>query len=248
MSLGAVEIVIIVVAVMLGFFAKGVSGIGAPLLIIPVMAGFTGLELAVTVIAIPTLVANTWLLWQTRGSVREVAWFLWPLLVAGAVGTVIGAWILINLDERVMSIVLAFIVISYIVWSLTKEDFQLSDRWARRLSAPVGLLGGILQGGTGASGPVIATYVHSLNVQRTAFVLAVTVPFQVLGLVQFASLAAFGGYNRERLIAGAIATIPALVALGPAMRVGDRLSHGTFRKVVLVILALASIRLIWSAL
>ncbi len=248
MSLSVFEIAILVVTVWLGFFAKGVTGIGAPLLIVPVMAGFTGLEFAVTVIAVPTLIANTWLLWQTRGAVRDVAWFLWPLLAAGAIGTVLGAWILINLNERLMTIAFAAILVAYIGWSLANRDFKLSDTWARRLSAPAGLFGGILQGSTGASGPVIATYVHSLNLKRTAFVLAVTIPFQVLGAVQFASLIAFGGYNEERFIAGAFATIPALIALGPAMKLGDKLSQTTFRAVVLVILALAAVRLIWSAL
>lgn len=247
MDLGWIEILILIVVVLLGFFAKGVTGIGAPLLIVPIMAGFTGLEFAVAVIAIPTVVANTWLLWRTRGSVREVAWFLWPLLVAGAVGTVMGSWILVNLDDRIMTVTLAVIVLSYIAWSMANRDFELSDVWARRLSAPAGLFAGVLQGGTGASGPIVATYVHALNLERAAFVLAVTIPFQVLGTVQLVSLAAFGGYNRERLVAGLIATVPAMVAMGPAMGLGDKLSKATFRNVVLALLAAAAIRLIWSA-
>jgi len=248
MNLGFADIVILIVVVLLGFFAKGVTGIGAPLVIVPVMAGFTGLEFAVAVIVIPTVVANTWLLWRTRDAVPEVAWFLWPLLVAGAVGTVMGSWILVNMNDQIMVVTLAVIVLGYIVWSLMNKEFKLSNIWARRLSAPAGFLGGILQGGIGASGPVVATYVHALNLDRAAFVLAVTLPFQVLGAVQIASLAAFGGYNWERLIAGAIATVPALVAMGPAMGLGTRLSKETFRNVVLALLAAAAIRLIWSAI
>ncbi len=241
------EIVLVITAVLVGFFLKGVTGIGAPLLIVPVLAGVMGLEFAVTVIAIPTVIANTWLLWDTRGSTREVAWFLWPLLVAGAVGTVIGAWVLLNIDSRVMTLALAAIILAYIVWSLLNKDFTLSPTWAKRLSAPAGLLGGILQGGTGASGPVIGTYVHSLKLERAAFVLAVTIPFQILGIVQIVSLALFGGYNQDRLIAAAIATVPALLAMRPAMRLGDRLSQRTFQNVVLAVLALAALRLIWIA-
>jgi hypothetical protein len=248
MSLSTAEVVILIVTVVIGFVAKGVTGIGAPLIIVPVMAGFTGLEFAVAVVVIPTVIANTWLLWRTREAVPEVAWFLWPLLVAGAVGTVVGSWILVTLDDRIMTITLAVIVLAYIGWSLLNRDFKLSDRWARRLSAPAGLLGGVLQGGTGASGPVVATYVHALSLERAAFVLAVTLPFQVLGAVQLVSLTVLGGYDRERLIFGAIATIPALLAMGPAMNLGSRLSKSTFRMVVLIMLALASIRLIWSVL
>ena len=49
-----------VAAVAIGFFAKGVTGLGGPLLAIPVLAGFTGVEYAVVVIAIPTFLANCW--------------------------------------------------------------------------------------------------------------------------------------------------------------------------------------------
>ena len=42
--------------------------------------------------------------------------------------------------------------------------------------------------------------------------------------------------------------IPALVAMRPALKVGDRMSKGAFRLAVLVVLAAAAIRLIWTAL
>lgn len=241
-----VQIAIMVVVVLVGFFVKGVTGIGAPLLIIPVLAGFTGLEFAVTVVAIPTFVANTLLLWESRSATREVARFLWPLLATGALGTVLGAWILISFDSRLMTATLAAFIIAYVVWSLRRPDFRLDRRWARRLSAPAGLLGGILQGGTGASGPVVATYVHALRLDRPGFVLAVNLPFQVLSTVQIASLAMFGGYDRERLLAAGVATVPALLALGPAMRLGHRLSKGTFQNLVLIVLTLAALRLMWT--
>lgn len=241
-----VEIVVIVVVVLVGFFVKGVTGIGAPLLIIPVLAGFTGLEFAVTVIAIPTFLSNTFLLWQTRSATRQVIGLLWPLLVTGAVGTGFGSWLLVSFDSRVMTITLAVLIIGYVVWSLCRRDFRLGERWAKRLSAPVGLLGGILQGGTGASGPVVATYIHSLKLDRAGFIQAVNIPFQVLSAVQIASLFLLGGYDRERLLAAAIATAPALLALGPAMRVGHRLSARTFQGLVLVVLTVAALRLMWT--
>jgi hypothetical protein len=147
-----------------------------------------------------------------------------------------------------MTLVLAGFILAYIAWSAFNRDFELSDQWARRLAAPAGLLGGVLQGGTGASGPVVATYVHSLHLERAGFVLAVTIPFEILGMVQVATLAALGGYDRERLTAAAIATIPALLAMRPAMRLGKRLPQETFRSIVLVVLGLAAVRLIWIAL
>ncbi len=46
------EILLVLAAVALGFFAKGVTGLGGPMLAIPVLASFMGVEYAVAVIAI----------------------------------------------------------------------------------------------------------------------------------------------------------------------------------------------------
>lgn len=75
-----------------------------------------------------------------------------------------------------------------------------------------------------------------------------SVPFFFLGLMQIASLAALGGYDRARVTAGVLACIPVLVVTPIAMRVGRRLSVQVFQYVVLAVLGLAAVRLLWSGL
>lgn len=245
MSVG--EIALAVAAVAIGFFAKGAIGLGGPLLAIPVLAGFSGIEFAVVVIAIPTFVANCWLLWVTRHSASGVGWFLKPMLVAGAVGTAIGAWILTSVEERYVSLVLAALIIAYIGLYASRTDFKLSETAAKRLAVPAGFFGGWLIGTTGIGAPVIATYIHSLNVARTSFIFAVTLPFWALGGVQLISYTTLGAYDTSRVVAGLIATIPAFAVLPIATRLGGRLSHEKFRIAVLVVLGAAAVRLITSA-
>lgn len=242
------QLVMVALAVMIGFFAKGVTGIGGPMLAIPVLASFTGVEFAVVVIAIPTLIANSWLLWKTRSSSGAVWWFMAPLLVAGTLGTVGGAWILTRVDEKVASVVLGSIVLAYIVWYLLDLDVHLSRRWARRLAAPVGFAGGALVGSTGISAPVLATYTHALDLPRPAFIFAISVPFWTLGVVQMGSYVAFGAYDVERLLAGLVASIPAFAVMPLATRIGERLSKRAFQLAVLAILAASALRLLWSAI
>lgn len=246
MDLG--QIALVVIAVLVGFFAKGVTGIGGPMLAIPVLAGFMGAEYAVVVITIPTFLANCWLLWKTREGAVGIWWFMTPLLVAGVVGTALGAWVLTSVDDRIISIVLATLVIAYIVWYLVGPDVQLTRTWARRLAAPTGFFGGALAGATGIAAPVIATYVHALEMTRAAFIFAVTVPFWTLGVVQLVSYAGLGAYDMERVVAGLIAAIPTLGVLPLATRAGERLSHRTFQIAVLVVLAASAVRLVWSVI
>lgn len=242
------QLVLVVAVVLVAFYLKGILGLGGPLLIIPILAGFTGLEFAVAVVAIPNLIANTILVWQTRDALGDIRWFIWPFLLAGCAGAAVGTWLLVSYDDRWASLTLGIVVLAYIGWSLARPDFRLSHEWARWSSAPVGLVGGVFQGGTGVSGPVNATYLHALGLARDSFMLALTLPFLVLTVIQVITLAALGAYDRERLVAAAVAILPMLIGIRGGMRLGGRISRERFDYLVLIVLAIAAIRLIWSVL
>ena len=240
------QIAIVLLAVAIGFFAKGLTGIGGPLIAIPVLAAFQGVEFAVAVIAIPTLVATVWQVWQNRAAAGSVKRYLIPMLVAGAFGVFVGVWFLVSVDNRWLSLTLALVVIAYIVWNLANPEFEVSETTAQRIAAPVGLIAGSIHGATGISSPVVGTYTHSLNLPRTGFVFAVNVPFLVLGSALIVSLFAVDAFDTERITAGLLAIIPAAIALRAGEWFGERLSQQAFQIVVLVVLAAAALRLLWS--
>lgn len=242
------EILLVLAAVAVGFFAKGVTGLGGPPLAIPVLASFMGVEYAVAVVAIPGALANFWLMMENRSAAAGTRWFLVPMLSTGVIGTILGVWLLLNINDRIMSVVLGVLLVVYIINYLIKPERQVSDRTARRLAGPAGFGAGLLAGATGISAPVVGTYVHSLRLARAGFVFAVSVPFFFLGLIQVASLAALGGYDQGRVVAGIVACIPVVVVIPLAVRVGKRLAVQTFQYVVLVVLGIAAVQMLWSGL
>lgn len=242
------EIFLVLAAVAVGFFAKGVTGLGGPPLAIPVLATFMGVEYAVAVIAIPAALANGWLMIENRSAATEIRSYLVPMMATGVVGTLLGVWLLLTIDDRIMSVLLGVFLLLYIVWFLVDPERKIADQTAQRLAAPAGFSAGVLVGATGVSAPVIGTYFHSLRLARTGFVFAVSVPFFFLGLMQIVSLAALGGYDQARVTAGILACIPVIVVTPVAMRVGKRLSMQAFQYVVLAVLGLAALRLLWSGL
>ena len=242
------EILLVLAAVAIGFFAKGVTGLGGPPLAIPVLAAFMGVEYAVAVIAIPAALANFWLMIENRSAASNLRWFLAPMMATGVVGTLLGVWLLLSIDDRIMSVVLGVFMLVYIIWYLLNPERKIDDRTARRLAAPAGFGAGVLVGATGVSAPVIGTYVHSLRLARSGFVFAVSVPFFFLGVTQILSLAALGGYDQARITAGILACVPVVVVTPIAMRVGKNLSVQTFQYVVLVVLGVAAVWLMWSGL
>ena len=162
-------------------------------------------------------------------------------------GAALGSWALVSADNRALSLGLALLILIYVALNLANREFILGRKTARILAAPVGLIGGWLQGATGIAAPVFATYLHALGLPRRQFIFAITLPFWTNGLVQFISLGAFGGYDRERIIAGLVSAIPVMVVLPIGIRHGDKLSQRSFRSAILGILCLAAVALVYGA-
>ena len=242
--MAAGEIIIVLVVVTLAFLVKGITGLGGPPLVIPVVATFMGVEWAVAVVAIPAALSNGWLFWENRTAVASIRPYLGPILGMGAVGVIIGVKILLTVDDRIMSIVLGVLMLLYIVWYLFNPAAKLGDRTARWLAWPTGLAGGILHGTTGIAAPIIGTYAHSLRLARSGFVAAITLPFVVLGVVQMISLLVLGGYDSERIVAALLVCVPVLIVTPYGMRLGRRLSLQAFQYAVLAVLGLAAVRLL----
>lgn len=243
MGTDLLDLVVIVVAIAVGAFIKGATGGGLPQIAIPVMAVFLGVEHAVVVMAIPGIVANGWLVWSHR---REAAATrdLPGMLAAGIAGSVAGTMLLHSLDNRVLSAVLAVVIVAYIGIAIVHPGFTIPARITRFLSPPVGLAAGGLQGATGISGPLLTTYLHGFGLAPRAYVFALSSLFFVFSSVQTATLFSVGLYTPSRLIESLLALVPIVVALPLGARAARRLSPQAFQRVVLVLLAASAVSLL----
>lgn len=242
------QLAIVLAAVIIGFFAKGLTGIGGPLVSIPVLAAFTGLEHAAAVIAIPGLVANLVLIWRYRSVEADVRRILVPLIGIGSIGAAAGSWALVRVDDRYLSGLLGVLLIAYVARQLLPRPLTIPEHLTTRLTYPIGAIGGALHGATGISAPAFATYMHAIRVGRERFIFGVSSIFGLLGLVQIITIAAFGGYDVERVTSGFLAVVPMAVGLPLGTTIGKRISPGMFDKAVLALLGVTALRLVWSAL
>lgn len=245
MDTGAV--LVILVAVVIGSLVKGATGTGLPTVAIPVMAGFLGVEAAVVIMAVPTVVTNSWLLWVQRGQAGATR-DLVPMIVAGALGVVAGAWLLTAVRADLLSLGLAALILGYVTLSLTRPRVAFPPHVTRYVSPPVGLLGGLLQGSTGIAGPAVATYLHGFGLPPGAYVFSLAAQFQLFGLVSAVSYLWFGLYTPERLVGSLLVLVPMMIAMPIGVRIGRRLPRHVFDRFVLAVLALMGVRLIIGAL
>lgn len=243
---GGLDLLVIVAAIALGAFVKGATGGGLPQIAIPVMAAFLGVERAVVVMAIPGVVANGWLVWSHRAEAARTR-DLPTMLASGAVGAVLGTLALDGLDGRVLSAVLAAIIVGYVALSLARPGFHLPPGVTRIASLPVGVAAGGLQGATGISGPLLTTYLHGFGLRPRAFVFALATLFFAFALVQTAALFAVGLYTGSRLLESLLALVPIAVALPLGARAARRLSAATFNRAVLALLLASAVALVLEA-
>lgn len=241
------EIVAIALAVVVGAFIKSLTGMGLPPIVIPVLATFVGPEEAIVIMTIPTIVTNLYLAWRYRDAAADTR-YLWTMMAAGVIAAPVGVYLLTSLDPSGVGLVLGVTVIVYIAVTLWKPELRIGETAARRAAIPVGLAGGAIQGATGVSAVVLASYIHALGVTPRAFVFMVSMLFQVFAVVQMLGLVVTGTYTSDILLASTVATFAATAVLVFGTRLSIRISPLVFNRLVMAVLAFSAVKLIYDAL
>jgi uncharacterized membrane protein YfcA len=245
--LTSTQLLVVVLASLVGATVKSVTGLGYPVFAVPIIALVLGVEDAVVLVALPNLGANTYLWWESRDASDQTRDL--PLLVGfGIVGAVIGTIALVHLPEEPLLIVLALTIGVFVVNFVRRPDVAIDPRTATRWSPAVGTVIGLLQGAIGVSGPVVATWVHGYRLPPRVFVHTVTFIFGVTGAVQIVVLAAQGQFTADRLVAAAAASVPVAIATPLGVRLRDRLAGPAFDRAVLAVLLLSAVSLVVDAL
>jgi uncharacterized protein len=243
MELGSA--LIMAAALAAGALVKGVTGMGLPLVALPVLTAVFGLQHAVAVMLIPQLVTNAWQVWKFWPEAQSPRLGFLPLfLAAGAVGVVIGTWMLTNLPERALVLGLGCILLAYVALRLFKPHMSLSLATAKRFGPLAGAGGGILQGATGISAPIGVTFIHAMSLDRGAHVFAVSAMFLLFSLVQLPTLWATGVVEPEWMIEGALALLPILVVMPLGQMLAGKLSRRAFDRLILGFLALIGLKMV----
>ena len=225
----------VVAAFVAGALLKGVTGLGLPPVVLPVLTPFVGVEHAVAVLALPTVVANGWLAWANRRASSENPW-LGALALTAAVGGIAGAYLLTSVDERWLALALVVLVVTMLATRVRRPHWRLSPTAARIGAAPIGLVGGALQGATGLSAAVIGSWASALGLSRDGFVLTTSVVMQLASLSQAATLVGLGALSGHRLTQAGVACVVVLAMLPLGQRLGRSMQTLWFDRLVLVVL------------
>ena len=236
---------VMVLALGAGAIVKGATGMGLPLVALPVLTAVFGLQHAVGLMTIPLIITNAWQVWRFRDEAGSPRMAFMPMfLVAGAIGIALGTWALTSLPERVLVLALGIILLAYVALRLATPHWALSTAMAKRFGPLAGLGGGTLQGATGISAPIGVTFIHSMGLDRAAHVYAVSAMFLLFAVVQLPALWAAGVMQPLWLLQGLLALVPILIFMPIGQWASGKLSRQAFDRMILLFLGVIGLKMV----
>lgn len=233
-------------SLLLAGLAKGITGLGPPLIATPILAVLYGdLAAAIALVIAPTVLTDMMLLARSAREYRHVVRLI-PYLLFGVFGILLGAQLLVRLDQTLLKSVLGCLVLVFVVTSWLDLLPRLSPRAARLAGSPLGFLAGALQGAVGASGPVSVMYLLSTAASRQAFLFSINAVFLVLDSTQVAALYGLGLYTADLSLQAVVSALVLVPAVLLGFKLHDRVDDRLFRRGVLLILALTGASLLAS--
>jgi len=135
-----------------GGFVSGVSGFAFGMIALSVWAWALDPRLVSPMIVFGSLVGQ---LVSLGGMRRTLEWRrLLPFLIGGVIGVPIGVWLLGSIDFRLFRGITGTVLIVYATGMLLLRELPPLDHGGRLADGVVGLIGGVMGGLAGLSGPV----------------------------------------------------------------------------------------------
>jgi uncharacterized membrane protein YfcA len=239
------RLAILAIALAAGAFVKGATGMGLPLIALPVLTSAFGLQHAIGTMAVVQIVTNCAQTWQYREGAKDVRLNFMPVfLLTCAIGVVFGTWLLGALPERYLVVGLGIVLLVYFILKVRNPHFAIAPALAKKLSPFTGVGTGVLQGATGISAPVGVTFIHAMGLDRQSHVFAVSAMFLLLGIVHLPSLFIAGIMHRDWALEAIIALVPVLIFMPLGQRVAGKLSRKAFDRLILIFLGLMGLKMV----
>ena len=231
----------LVAVFVLGGVVKGVTGVGLPLVLVPLTAQFLDVPAAVALLTVPMVATNVTQAMEgghTLPAIRR----MWPILVFVVLGLLVGVHLLLSIDRRRLSLILGISFLGLAALLLLMPRVRIGDRAARWAGPLVGFAAGVLGGMSAMFGPPMIAYLVGRGTDPDSFVKQMAIFAFTASLMMM--LLALGARRRHVArrhadIGGGDRPIQAGMPLGRWLR--RRSKPQWFRIAVLVVLALGEL-------
>ena len=237
------SIAIVMLTFLLAGGVKGVVGLGLPTVSVALLSAAFGIEAALPLLVIPSLVTNVW-----QGAIGgHLAVLLRRFGVALAiipVTTWLGYHYVFAEAPQAMDRVLGVTLLVYAGLGLRAVRIPVPARAEPVLTPLVGFVNGLVTGVTGTFVIPIVMYLEALGLDRDELVQMMGVTFSVSTAALAGVLVLHGAWRVDAGIVSAVAVAPAIAGMMLGARLRARLTPATFRKWLLAGLGVIGLKLL----
>ena len=237
-----VTFAIILCAVYFGGIVKGSVGIGMSMFSVPLIAFILPPTKAMMLLCFPVIITNFVQMDIGRG-ISNYRFF--PMFITLFIGILIGGKLILNLDLKTISIIIALIIIIFTSINFLGLNLNsLNPKYEKRLSIIIGFFSGILGGISTFYAPPIITFLVSLKLEKENFIRTTATMYFLASIPLYSSLIYHGLGNFYDLLFSFFITAPALLGQYFGSKIRVRLSNAIFRKIILVLLIIIGFSLL----
>ncbi|VEI66961.1 Sulfite exporter TauE/SafE [Serratia rubidaea] len=232
---------------LLAGLVKGVTGMGLPTVAMGLLGALISPVTAAGMLLLPSLVTN---IFQLTGGGNTAALLrrLWPMLLMVTLATLCtSGWIAAGNSSRTQ-LALGVALIIYGLWTLSGRIYAVSARGEKYFSPVVGLVTGMLTGGTGVFVMPAVPWLQALGLEKDELVQALGISFTCSTLALAAGLWWHGAFQAGSLGASTLAVLPALVGLFAGQKLRRVISPLLFRRCFLLCLIVLGVEMTLRAL
>lgn len=222
---------LVAIAFLFGGIVKGLSGIGLPMVALPILSFGIDVPTAVAMTMAPILITNGWQA-LAGGRLLEVVRRFWPMQLVMAATLIVATSFLTRIDNNVLLIITGTILSLSVIALMSAGDWTIPRRLERPVGLGVGLLAGAIGGVSSLFGIPIIIYMSSLGLERAEFLTSISVVYFLAAIPYVGSLLTIGGIPPVVMLVSALAVVPAMIGMTAAARFAMRLGEARSRRML----------------
>lgn len=227
--------------ILLAVLAQSVAGFGSALVAMSILTPLLGIQIAVPLVALFTLVLEIVLLFYYREAFNIHA--IWRVILGSIIGIPLGVLFLKQVDERITLPLLGLIIAGYAVYALLR--FELPELRHPTLGYIFGFFAGMLGGAYNTSGPPVIIYGDCRRWTPAEFKSNLQGFFLVNSFLVALSHSVGGNLN-QAVWRNFLFTLPAMgIGLLIGLSLDRHMNPSVFRNIVLGLLIILGVRLIF---
>ncbi|MDP8079270.1 sulfite exporter TauE/SafE family protein [Phocoenobacter skyensis] len=250
--------ILVIGLLLFGAMLHGITGLGFPMISTISIAIIFPLPVAIALVILPNIIINVMVLLPSRNTPKETSLtFLiqkfWLLILSSIIGCVIGVLLLKALPISWLYLLLSLATLFYVFYAFfeNQKHPHLSHNTLLNSSLKMILFGGlagVIGGATNAMSSILMMYLLANSNDKNEIIKTSNLCFLLAKIVQFILLEdVFNQLTTKELWALPIITLLSIIALLIGINIRHKISVTLFKKIILVILLLLSLKASWNA-